>query len=76
MIGLIIGVVIYSTGYVLSYILFRRLWSQNDLQWTKGDRWTALSYSIVSWVMVFALVMTFIENRRADRGTDDKPAKW
>ncbi len=66
-------IILYLIGCVVSYILFKRLISDNgNDDWTIGDRTWGLMFSILSWVMVLiSLVILIIIS------TDNKkPAKW
>ncbi len=71
---------IYTVGYILSYILGRMCYKHlNEGVWTVGDRATWLIRSFLSWFSVAASLIYVFANMipsKEERIKDNTPASW
>ena len=63
----ILGILIYLTGSVFAYVIFKRHSIKEDGKWTIGAKFPAILLAIMSWVGVG---LALFESH------SDDPAKW
>lgn len=71
-----IMILIYLIGYICSYILLKRLITSDTTMWANGDRLFSLMFSILSWLLVIALLIIKITKYINDSNYLNKESKW
>lgn len=64
------GIIIYLIGYVLAYIVFKKVIFNNN-KYTLGEALLGLFFAILSWVGVFTIALTYLIFN-----LNQKPPRW